>query len=712
MVQRDVSNYRSVGPQVAEQVTADLSDVATQRQIADAGQQIIAAGQEAKITENFSKAQLELNNLNNQYQIDYEDNPMGGLEKLKEQQKKILDGYGDEISPFFRNQWVKNSIDLGNKNYAQNEAWAFKQTRVNTVKSVNNSIKNNLFQATTDGQNFGNSDETEVGAALNFRISRDKLAAFGDKRIGAATTTEMLESYNEDYMKSFISGVSETNPIKALKMLDDPKIKDSFRDPNQYTKMKEAVEARSLKVGEINAEKQVLSALKEENSLLAKSLETPLSYADLQKEFDRTGMSPGAQAFFMKANGYTKADGTRNVSDSDKIKGKAQLYTELTDLTSKENLSSAEISAFQEKIYSAMNNGTLDNKEGVSYLNQIISPLVDQKEQTFKNFSDNSLIAPDIGFKGVQKMFESEIEIKPAGDEKEVGELTKATNNANKVKLYDYYMTALTANAESYGAKVADIPKMDKVQQRKLYSESQAEAKRLYMLDQHPALSTMNDIPNQIFAGGKLIQGMAGDRAVKPDIAVPNPFQMQVGSDGYLYRMYSDGMRERAGKAPSGLTLPDAPIQGISAPITPVDRQSLPEGKIKDGDIGKSSSVPDIRAGDLTDDDRSAMPPSDLSPPARAREIIKQSVPEKSENRKKITDEIKPVIERLINKGVDQEDILREIHKYYEGIGKQYKYKDAEDGKGAYKTGEVRFASAQELKEILRKLKPTIMANK
>ena len=63
----------------------------------------------------------------------------------------------------------------------------------------------------------------------------------------------------------------------------------------------------------------------------------------------------------------------------------------------------------------------------------------------------------------------------------------------------------------------------------------------------------MNDIPNQIFSGGKLIQGMTGDRNVKPDVSAPKSFDTQVGSDGFLYRLYPNGTREQVGPAPEGI---------------------------------------------------------------------------------------------------------------------------------------------------------------
>lgn len=230
MASRDVTAQRTVGPQAALQETYVKGDVQSLLDAgAELGQQIIKSGQEAKITENYSMAQMDLNRLKSQIEVDYEHDPFQGAKKLKEEQSKIFEAYGKEISPFFRAPWDENVRELGFKVDAETEAWAFKQTRVNTVNSINRAIKNNLSQATVDGENFGNSDATEIGSLLNYQDSRNKLASFGDGNLGSETTTQMLEGYNEDYLKSFLSGVSDTNPLKALRMLDDPNVKASFR---------------------------------------------------------------------------------------------------------------------------------------------------------------------------------------------------------------------------------------------------------------------------------------------------------------------------------------------------------------------------------------------------------------------------------------------------------------------------------------------------
>lgn len=558
MVNRDVSNYRTVTTVVPEQ------PVQFAPAIAEAGSKIIAHSQEAKITENLSAAQLELGALNQNYRTKYEKDPFNeqAQQDYKADQKAIFDKYSEGISPFFNDTYVQHTQKLAATSDLTFQAWQYTQARKNTVDSINASMKNNFSQAMLNGQQFGESDNLDFSGALNFKDSKAALMSSGSKILGEQSTGEMLKTYDEDYAKSFISGVAETNPLKALRLLEDDGVKKSIGDTGTYLKLKEAVENRAMKVQEINGQKEVLGVLKNENNLLTKSLEKPLSYAELQQTFAEQNIGVEAQKFFMKANGYTSKEDTK-LTSSQKLQGKADLYNRLESMTGTDEegnvkeLTTEDISGFQSEIYKAMDQGVLDEKEGAQYISRLAAPLAESKEAHLEQFSTGTYnpLSEDVGFEAVKDYYSKNIEIKPGEGEKQVGAVSEALNNTNKVKLYDFYYDALDANAKSFGLSGAgDVPKLDKPQRRKLYADAQKEATRLFLQDSNPALNTLNDVPNQIFSGGKLIQGMAGDRDIKPDLQTPSPFKIQVGTDGNLYRLYPNGTRENVGKAPKGIS--------------------------------------------------------------------------------------------------------------------------------------------------------------
>lgn len=536
MANRDITQFRQVIGEVQKSPN-QLAEFA-----ADLGKKIIIEGQQAKINENFSSAQLDLSRLNQQYQTEFAGNPFEGLDQLKVDRKKILDRYGKEISPLFRGKWNSSTKSIQQKEEATAEIWAYSQTKKNTVTSINQSIKNNMSQATSDGIQFGLSATDEIGSMLNYSQSKQQLVEFGDGHLGEQATTGLLENYDEDYLKSFVSGMADSNPLKALRFMEEDQVKNGFRDQKEYQQMKKSVETRALQVDKINAQREVLNTLKDENSLLTESLSQNVPYADLLAEFDRTGMSKNAQGFFLKANGFTQK-GTGAVSNENKLKRKSQLYSDMLKLSQTEDLTSKQISSFQDRIYGEMNAKSITQKEGLSFINQLVEPLIEQKEASFSSYSDDSFFRPDIGFGGVQEIFDDEIEIKPSEGEDEVGILSKTINSANKVKLYDFYMASLEEGAGAYGVAMGNINQLNERQQRLLYSEAQKEAVNMFRIDQTPVLSTLPDIPNQTLKSGQLIQGAAGKRDLKPDFAATQNFVI-LEKDGHTARRYEDGRIE------------------------------------------------------------------------------------------------------------------------------------------------------------------------
>jgi len=527
MANRDTTSYRTSIQQEAPVYPIPQSNNLVPT-LAKMGEKIIVEGQEAKITENFSRAQLDLAKVNRDYQTKYEGDPFGGLEVLKKDRDKILKNYENDISPMFRGLWQDNTRSLVMKDDAETEAWAYAQTKKNTVRSVNESIKNNMSQALMDGQSFG-SDDNQVTPVLNFSQSKKSLEGFASKNLGSETAKGLVENYSEDYLKSFLSGVSESNPLKALRLMDDENIQNGFKDKTQFMKMKEAVESRALQVQQINGEKEVLNVLKTENSLLVQSLEKPLSYAQLQSEFDKTNMSTAARSFFMKANGYTKADGSdgnAKLSAAEQLQFKSDVYKEIIATTSKDEISSDDIGALQTKIYEGMNNKALSETEGLGFLNQLVTPYIDKKEQGLQRYGSNGFWfykGDDLGYSQVQQYFDDEIAVQaPEGED--LGDLGQVVNNENKLKLMDNYTSALTQIAAQEGIKYGDIPQSSKA--KEIYAKAQIQAKQSFLSERYPQLSNLKpeEWPDAVVEedGRKISTGITSSKSTG-SVAAPKP---------------------------------------------------------------------------------------------------------------------------------------------------------------------------------------------
>lgn len=445
---------------------------------------------------------------------------------------------------------------------------SFYDDNLNWVESRNVSIFGERMEKTADNMRSIAYQEGLAGRPL------DSAGLSGDIEASVVTGASFVapeklggirKAMKKGVMQDYLQGLADAHPVAAIKALDSPEAMAAF-EPEEHAKLKASLENRALRVQEINGQKEVLGILKDESGLLSRSLVEPMSYGDLQKEFDRQpGMSAAAKEYFMKANGF-EPGGEQKLAPGEKMQAKAEIYERLATMTAgqeswgitnaikgvdKMELTPKAIATFQDTVFTAMNNKVLTDDEGMMMLSQVLEPFADQNAKALETYSDNPMFDSNIGLDGVQKVFNDKIalpvpeepnEKAPAYAKYEYNQ-AKAVNAANRVKLYDYYMAALGTAAGERGLRVGDIPTLNAPQKRKIYAEAQGEAERLYMLDRHPSLATLKDIPNQVFSAGKLIQGAAGPRDIKPDGAAKGKFQI-LTKDGHKARRYEDGSIE------------------------------------------------------------------------------------------------------------------------------------------------------------------------
>lgn len=224
MAQRDL-NFT---PDITNVVTENPSGIAVG--IAEVGAKIADQSAQAKLLDSTSKAHVAFKQLDAQFRTQYADDPTNpeGLKALKESRASISDELGANIPLLYGRQWQDKTIELGTQSDVSNELWATHQQRVNTVTNVNGAIKAYLDSANKDGAVFGATDTTDFSGAMNFLTSRQQIEQAGGGIIGTTKTDELLKNYNKDYVKSFLSGVAETSPLKAADLINSPEIAQHF----------------------------------------------------------------------------------------------------------------------------------------------------------------------------------------------------------------------------------------------------------------------------------------------------------------------------------------------------------------------------------------------------------------------------------------------------------------------------------------------------
>lgn len=216
--------------------TPDVNTVVTKNPdelmvgLAHIADQIGDANEQSKLLVSGAQMNAQFKGLDAQFRMDYAGDPTNadGLRKLGEDRQSVADTFGEQISPFYQRQWQQKTAELAAQSSAANDLWTVHQNSINAVNNVKVTAKTFTDTANADGRALGASGSTDGSAVMNFATAQQQLEQFGNSHLGAERTSELLRNFKTDYAKSFISGVAETSPVQALKMLNDTNFSDNF----------------------------------------------------------------------------------------------------------------------------------------------------------------------------------------------------------------------------------------------------------------------------------------------------------------------------------------------------------------------------------------------------------------------------------------------------------------------------------------------------
>lgn len=504
MANRDISAFRTVINQVASNPSGSP--------LLQAGMQftenILREGEEAKINEGLSEVQLKLNEMQNQYQIDNQSNPLGGMEDYKAKRDDLFSEYGDQISPLYGRQWKDTTRNIATRNDAVLQGWALGQTKKNTVNSINKSMKNNFMQAGFDGQKFGQSDETEIESFINFAAAKEQLMDFGDKNLGAETTASMLETYDEDYMKSFLSGVADTNPHKALDLIKTEDVKDSFGDFQQYERMKKGIELKAKRFDAAMETKKKTNTLLAENSLGAEIQQ--MGYAEQQQYYEEHNVSPVVQAYYEEMSGY--ASSRKAVKGQAKVDLKRKFNLILSDIVQKDDVSDADLRILQDAVYGGMSKKVFSESEGFGYVNQLMTPILEKKQERISEFQTGewNYFQENLGLDTLNEEIEK-INGKATTPARSIGNDDTNSFMVISNQMYDFYLGSLEQEANVRGTTIAGLSELPFVEEKKVYNKALKAAKEGVLRSIYPQLSGVEKMPDKIIDEGREISTGLGE---------------------------------------------------------------------------------------------------------------------------------------------------------------------------------------------------------
>jgi hypothetical protein len=493
---------------------ADFSSALTT--IAKVGGEIVQQHNDARLLEASSAARLDLSKIAIEHKLKYENDPFNerGEQEFKSATNSIFQKYGGNLSPLSKRAWQSATQDLQTQISVDNQSWQYKQAAVNTKNDIIKSTRNYLNQASIDGELFGGSDETAISSFANYMGAQKQLTEFGSKYLGEETSTKLLDSFSQDWTKSFISGVAKQNPVKALQMLDNEQVKSSITDQEDFMKFRQAIETKAMNFQGEAIQREVLGKMKSQIELFNDN--RTLSYSELRQATE--GMSEPAQDYFLQRSGFKEAateqrsgfneaatGKARKLSDVEKTQTAYELFSEVGKLTNqKEGVTADQVDALQSKIFESMNTGAISREQGQFFTESLIGPYAQKLAANLQQYSGNDLVPfnNDVGFEQVQQYFNESVVIDEGtltGKEKE---FAKFTNAKNAYSLYNQYYDSLNKELSAIrnpsfpsGMTINDIGNLSRKERNNLFARAQKDALDVVGTNNIEKRKTVSSIP-------------------------------------------------------------------------------------------------------------------------------------------------------------------------------------------------------------------------
>jgi len=192
----------------------------------------------ANINNHLADANLQMFEVTNKWRLANESDPTNqeALGKLHAEYDRILGQYNDKVGLLSRGDWIKFSSRLKNQYQLDNAEWGIKQTTVNTENKINGSMQKNfsIFAQLGRNDDLNNFKQT-------YQNSKSAIEEFSQGFIGEERRNKLMEDYASDSMTSWLLGLAEKNPKKALAYLEQKDVRNDLGSQKKVFSIKRII---------------------------------------------------------------------------------------------------------------------------------------------------------------------------------------------------------------------------------------------------------------------------------------------------------------------------------------------------------------------------------------------------------------------------------------------------------------------------------------
>lgn len=218
----------------------------------------------------------ENNRINTKYQAD-PTNPQRETE-IKQAFENLSSQY--KINPLCQKQWTNIKTNVFDRYKEYNSQWIEKQQLTNAQINLKDGYNKLINQAFSMGENNSSIDDVR----LIYANGNEAIRNGATPQLGEVATGEALKNVGHDFMSMYLSGLMQTDPAKALQLLNDKNsgVENDINDGDTMMKLKQSAQAKLLKKTEVDAVDRIANFVNNNTQLFNKAFDGTITTAEAQ----------------------------------------------------------------------------------------------------------------------------------------------------------------------------------------------------------------------------------------------------------------------------------------------------------------------------------------------------------------------------------------------------------------------------------------------
>ena len=319
-------------------------------------------------TAKMAKYQVELSNefqiKNNEINTKYQADPTSPQreQELKQAFEVMADKY--KVGSMVQGEWGQAKQKIYSNFETYNTNWKIQQQKTNATQDLKSGYETMLNQISKMGMNNASLEDVK----LTYGNSSAALRTGATPILGSVVVDGFLQSATHDYMACYIDGLMQTDPAKAIQMLNNESVQADLKDADTIDKLKKQAQSQLLRQNEIKAVDRVANYINTNHELFNKALDGTITTQEAQSILSDKNVDRTMRAVLSQMLGY-------NSSSSLTVDAETG---EIVDKKKEDAMTSDEAAAFQ--AYSTL---TIGNKQWTFTNNKgkLRQPTTQEKEE-------------------------------------------------------------------------------------------------------------------------------------------------------------------------------------------------------------------------------------------------------------------------------------------------------------------------------------------